>query len=234
MLLAQITVAQKNDSTKTSAKKPKHEVRIIMENFLEKQDVQGNYQIWYSSNFSNPGTYEYYNNRFKYGIGYNLNLNKFGVRSKIFYISYNETYFDASKQENNSNAQMMRVSIGLNYRKHLNNVILFFGIDVSYFNIDLQQIRYSENLASYPETKQFTNYKGIGIEPLVGFNYFLSTFFSVSSEIRFIRDSYEGNTLITYENSIPPVANAPDYEIDFSGNHLNIGPKGSISFNIHF
>lgn len=224
--------SQEAEEPKKEGSKPKHEIRIIMENFLEKNDVVSNYQIWYSSNFSNVGTYEYYNNRFKYGLGYNLNLNKIGIRSKVFYNSYNETYFDASKQENNSNAKMLRASVGINYRKQLGKTVLFFGVDLSYFKMDLEQIQYTSNPASYPDTRQFTSYNGLGVEPLVGFNYFFSDYFSFSSEIRVVRDDYKGNTLITYENSSGQ--NIPDYEIDFEGSHTNIGPKGSISLNVHF
>ncbi|MBL4594231.1 MAG: hypothetical protein JKX68_10505 [Flavobacteriales bacterium] len=223
---------EKTKDEKQETKKPKHEVRIIMENFMGRTDVYTNNQVWYSSNFSNPGTYEYYNNRFKYGLGYNLNFNKIGIRTKVFYNSYNETYFDRTKQENNSNAQMLRGSVGVNYRKNFEKVTLFFGVDVSYFKIDLEQIQYSTNLASYPDIHQFTNYNGIGIEPLIGLNYFFSKHFSFSSEIRFIRDVYKGNTLITYENYSG--FNTPDYEIDFEGNYSNLGPKGSISLNVHF
>jgi hypothetical protein len=224
---------EKMKEEKEEAKKPKHEVRIIMENFFGNKDATiDNYQVWNSSNFSNTGTYEFYNNKFKYGLGYNLNFNKFGIRTKVFYNSYNETYFDASKLENNSKAQSLRVSIGLNYQKHFEKLTLFVGIDVSYFKINLEQTQLSANPTSYPDISQFTNYTGTGIEPLMGFKYFLSKHFSIGSEIRFIRDNFKGNTLVTYNNISG--FNTPDYEIDFDGNSTSIGPKGSISLNVHF
>lgn len=215
-------------------KKPKHEVRIIMENFLGgKEQPLVNGQIWNSSNFSNTGTYEFYNSKFNYGMGYNLNFNKFGIRTKVFYNSYDETYFDSSKKENKSESQLLRGSIGLNYQKNIDEkLILFVGVDVSYFKIELEQVQFSQNLNSSPDVSQYTNYNGIGIEPLVGFKYFLSNHFSLGSEIRFVRDTYKGNTLITYDNSFG--FNTLDYEIDFDGVHSRLGPKGSISLNVHF
>ncbi|PCI93672.1 MAG: hypothetical protein COB15_15955 [Flavobacteriales bacterium] len=219
---------------KKESSKPKHEVRIIMENFLGgKEEPLPNGQIWSSSNFSNTGTYEFYDNKFNYGLGYNLNFDKIGVRTKVFYNSYDETYFDPSKNEINSKAKSLRSSIGLNYQNQIDvKLVLFIGIDASYFKIDLEQIQYARNHSSNLDITQYTNYSGIGIEPLVGFKYFLSSHFSIGSEIRFIRDSYKGNTLITYSNSsgFP----APDDEIDFEGNHTKLGPKGSISLNVHF
>lgn len=234
LLLAQITVAQQNDSTKTLAKKPKHEVRIIMENFLEKQDVEQFYQIWNSSNFSNTGTYEYYNNRLRYGLGYNFNLNKIGFRSRFFYSSYNDTFFDSRKTETASKGNMYRVSIGINYQKTLDKIILYAGIDFSSFKNDFDQVQ--RNLIEWGdgnEIKQNVEYSGYGIEPLVGFKYFFTNNFSVSSEIRFIADRFEGESLVTYFNSL---VGSPDdeYLSTFDGSYSNLGPKGSISFNIHF
>ena len=109
---------------------------------------------------------------------------------------------------------------------------MFFGVDISYFKINLEQTLLSTNPSSYPDTHQYTNYKGTGIEPLVGFRYFITEHFSFSSEIRFIRDAYKGNTLITYSNSFGGLP--PDYELDFEGSHSKLGPNGSISLNVHF
>ena len=225
--------ASKMEGEKKGAEKPKHEVRIIMENFFGSQnEVIKNGQLWNSPNFSNTGTYEFYDNKFNYGLGYNLNLKKFGIRARVFYNSYHETYFDASKLENNSMSDLLRTSVGINYQKKFQKIVLFIGIDVSYFKINLEQVQRSSDLTTRPDISQFTKYNGIGIEPLVGFKYFLSQHFSIGSEIRFIRDTYKGNTLITYENSYG--FNSPEYEINFDGNTTKIGPKGSVSLNVHF
>ena len=162
-----------------------------------------------------------------------INFNKLGIRTKVFYNSYDETYFDSDKNENRSKAELFRGSIGLNYQKYIDEkLVLFVGVDVSYFKIDLDQIQFSQDLNSSPDISQHTSYNGIGIEPLVGFKYCLSNHFSVGSEIRFVRDTYKGNTSITYNNS--SVFNIPDHEIDFDGAHSKLGPKGSISINVHF
>ncbi len=223
---------KKMEEEKKETKKLKHEVRIIMENFLERQDAVVNAQIWNSSNFSNTGTYEFYNNKFKYGLGYNLNFKKFGIRTKGFYSTYNEIFFDTWGQENFTKSELLRISLGLNYQKHLEKITLFVGIDVSYFKIDLEQFQPSLNSSVTPDISQLTNYTGTGVEPLVGFKYFLSKNFSLGSEIRFIRDSFQGNTLITYNNSFN--FGLTNNETKFDGSHTKLGPKGSISLNVHF
>ena len=60
----------------------------------------------------------------------------------------------------------------------------------------------------------------------------LVSMFSVGSEVRFIRNSFKGNTLTTTNDTAG--ANSPDYEVDFDDHDNRIGPNGTISFNFHF
>lgn len=226
-------IAQEEDAPKIKDKKPKNEVRLITENFLEKNEVLSNYQVWSSTNFSNTGTYEYYNNKFRYGLGYNYNLNKIGFRSRLFYADYVDTYFDYNKTKTESNGKTLRVSFGLNYQKHFKKITLYIGLDYSYFQIDLEQTMDNPELwGTNNIIYQSTNYKGNGIEPLIGFKYFFTNHFSVSSEIRFIADKFEGESSVTYYNYIN--SNNDNYDSTFDGSYSNLGPKGSISLNVHF
>lgn len=222
---------EKMQEEKEKTKKPKHEVRIIMENFLERQEAINNSQIWYSSNFSNTGSYEFYNSKFKYGLGYNFNFNKFGIRSKLFYNSYDDIAFDQQISEINSKAKHLRFSLGLNYQKHFEKITLFIGVDVGYFKIELEQTQLPNSQNPNAGINSFNEYKGTSIEPLIGFKYFLSKHFSLGTEIRFIRDTYKGSTLVTYNNSFN---NGTAYETKFDATNTSIGPKGSISLNVHF
>lgn len=227
--------SQNGEEPKKENNKPKHEIRIIMENFLERQDVAEFYQIWNSSNFSNTGTYEYYNNKLRYGLGYNFNLNKIGFRSRIFYSSYKDTFFDSRKTETTSNGLMYRVSIGMNYQKSFDKIVLYVGADFSSFKNVFDQIQKNPiEWGGGNEINQSVKYFGYGIEPLVGFKYFFTNHFSVSSEIRFIIDSFDGETLVTYFNSVGTIGSNDEYLSTFDGRYTNLGPKGSISLNIHF
>jgi hypothetical protein len=223
---------------KKESSKPKHEVRIISENIFGGNESYLYYNpLAYGSSYSAAGMYEYLNNKFKYGVGYNFNLKKIGIRTKAFYNSFNETYSVQNQSENTSNSNMLRVSLGLNYQKELNNVTLFFGADLTYFNVGIDQYQsYNEN-SLYLDSYSKISYGGFGIEPVVGFNYFLSEHFSFSSEIRIIIDSYKGESenSNTYNGGFTGAqVTTETNNADFEGINKKIGPNGSISLNVHF
>lgn len=226
MLLSVLSFAQEKE--KKEVEEPKHEVRIIIENFLGDNNIEDNYGIYNQSNFSSAGTYEFYTKKFNYGLGYNLNFKNFGIRTKFFYTNYNEDYYGPRDELTTADANLFRVAVGGNYQKHFDKLLLFSGVDFGYFEIDLTQKRIVD--FSTNNYTQAVEYKGYSFEPLVGFKYFLLDNFSISSEVRLIIDSYTGYSEITYRgNNLYQVD-----KNDFDGHSYQIGPSGSISLNVHF
>jgi hypothetical protein len=233
MLFSFFSLAQDEKTPKEDKKstQPKNEIRLIVENFFGNKIIDYAYYnstgIYYSYDAS---TNTYFNNRFRYGLGYNFNFNRIGFRTKLFYSNYNETSTDSRNALSKTTATIFRGSLGVNYQKHLNRIVLFIGSDFGYFKSSLKY-NFNTNTQTPSVSNQTNEYSGISIQPLVGFKYFFNENFSISSEIRFIIDKYSGVSDYTFDDSNGYLTNS---KFSFDGTSTQLGPLGSISLNVHF
>jgi|GEM_PF-3091206 len=233
VLYAFTSFSQETDSTKIAAKKPKHEVRIIMENLFQRPSIVQYYYYPVYPNDNYSSTYQKLNEQYIYGLGYNYNWNKIGLRTRISLSSYKDTYNTNEISNVDTEGSMMRISLGVNYQKHLDKIVFFTGVDFSIVGMDyfIKNTNIQLNGDIYENSEDYS-IGAIGIEPLCGFKFFLTQHFSFSSEIRLVLDSYEGDLeVISYDSNSN---NTTQYTSDIEGNLNYLGPRGTISFNVHF
>ncbi|PCJ28776.1 MAG: hypothetical protein COA97_00090 [Flavobacteriales bacterium] len=225
---------EKMKEEKKETKKPKHEVRIIMENFFGKNNEAAPYDLIYSYvAFDALDNYNIYKNKFSYGLGYNYNMNHFGIRARFYYSSSSDSYIDLYAYEVESNHNQYKIGLGLVYQKHFEKLTFFVGADYLSFRMNAETITiYSTNIYK-TESREVLEYKGYSIEPLLGIKCFVLNNFSISTELRLSFDKFTANResiYVDFNNGF----NNQNRSFDFEGHDNRIGPNGTISFNFHF
>jgi hypothetical protein len=236
MLFSLISFGQEEKmiEEKKEAKKPKHEVRIIMENFFGKNNEADPYdQIVNYIAFDALDNYNIYKSKFSYGLGYNFNLNHFGIRTRGYYSSSSDAYIDYYGFEVESNHIQYKVGFGLVYQKQFKKLTFFTGIDYLTFNMSAKTITKYLSSVYNQEGREVLEYKGFSIEPLFGIKCFLLKNFSISTELRLSFDKFNANResiFVDYNYA----QNNRDSSFDFDGHDNRVGPNGTVSFNFHF
>jgi hypothetical protein len=228
---------EKMKEEKKEAKNPKHEVRIIMENFFGKNNEADPYdQIVSYVVFDALDNYNIYKSKFSYGLGYNYNLNHFGLRTRAYYSSSSDSHLDYNRYLVETNHSQYKVGLGLVYQKHFEKLTFFAGADYLIFEMNANSlIKYSPNFPNVntSESNEILKYKGYAIEPLLGLKYFVLKNFSISTELRLSIDKFnvDRKSIYTHYNN----SNFDrDDSFNFDGHDNRIGPNGTISFNFHF
>jgi hypothetical protein len=165
----------------------------------------------------------------KMGLGYKYHFAGSALRSKLsfgFRDYKSDDLDDTSKTENS----LLTTGFHLGYELHknINNIQIFYGADLfanySKFNSKTTNVNNSQTYIY----DRIYSYSGFGISPLLGVKYFISSSFSLSTELKFTIESFRGEDI--YKNS----SYAEENKTEISGIDTKFGPFGQLSINIHF
>lgn len=165
----------------------------------------------------------------KIGLGYKYHFAGSALRSKLSFGSRDYTSNDIDDTSKTDNSLLTTgFHLGYELHKNINSIQIFYGADLfanySKFNSKNTNTHSSETYI-YDRTYSYT---GFGISPLLGVKYFISSSFSLSTELKFTIESYRGEDI--YKNS----SYAEENKTEISGIDTKFGPFGQFSINIHF
>lgn len=222
-LFASPVLAQDAENKEFNNKKT--EVNIAVANIFAKNN-------WLLPYYYLDGTdliYEYY---YEYipqpelQVGVKLHNAKGAFRLATNFQYFNNTYENTSGSTNKSKVNNLGFQLNLGYEWELtyNRVVIYYGADLS-TSIDTRKVS-QENYNSTNDSKY--NEFGLGINPLLGVNCFITPNLSVGTEVKFTAEYINGKS--TYSSSESSSTN----ENKNSGFRTYFGPLGFLSINIYF
>lgn len=215
------------ESTQDSFNIKKTEINIAVADIFAK-NVQPDY-YYINSSF---GIIPYRMNNYEYAPKTNLQLGaKFHTLKGAVRLSCGFSYSNySSKDKTNKDIEArftgsnVRFATGYEWHYTIIRVNIYYGADFSWaisnYNLNLDD--------SYQEIINISNVTFLGINPLVGVNYFITPHLSVGTELRFTAEIYTGN------EKVKNTFNNISYEHDINGLRTYLGPLGFLSVNIHF
>lgn len=137
------------------------------------------------------------------------------------YTSEDKAINDIKIKKSGSN---IRFATGYEWHYTIARVNIYYGADFSWAlsNYNFKLVDGSSEVVIK------SNVTYLGINPLVGVNYFITPHLSVGTELRFTAEIYTG------KEKVDNVLNNTNYEYDINGLRTYLGPLGFISVNIHF
>ena len=206
-----------------------HEISFSIDDIFSSKEIDHDpYEspYGYSNDLYNFFTYDLKITRL--GFGYKYHFAKSALRSKLTFRQNKNNIIKPGKEEK-SDYLLYELFLGYEFNKTLNKTQIFYGADLffNYYNINAEY----KNIAVGSESLESYKYKktGFGISPLIGVKYFISPMISISSEMKFIIERYNGDYIMDYDAYTPDT----NHKYVFDGNHFKIGPLGNISINIH-
>ena len=213
--------------------KSKHEFCIVIDDIFAKNSFTYYPIMYYSaSSLYIPYYIDYSSldlNTPKVGLGYKLHFGKSALRSKVSVgLRNNESDDKKSERKNEYSFFSSNISLGYEFHKNMNKTQIFYGFDLL-MNINNTASKHT-NYGNTQETTSESIYKstGFGVSPLIGAKYYLSSSVSISTELKYIIESYSG------ENVYKSSENTEDNKTETKGINTKFGPLGQISINIHF
>ena len=164
------------------------------------------------------------------GIGYKHYFTNAAVRFKLSNSSVASSYTTGSNDNHDSKYAFFRRSIsgGYEIHKRLNRSMVFFGADAV---IAFQGISTTEKISNYDGTYKDveSKYRGTsyGIRPFLGFKFYISQQFSVSSEYHFLFERYINRNISDVDREDQTTSESIGFKTSF-------GPLGQITFSFHF
>ncbi len=163
----------------------------------------------------------------KIGLGYKFHYTNSAIRSKISFglIDYLSDDIDAHRK-NKVSSTSISLFFGYEFHKNFKKVQFFYGSDVfinhrKSSNKETDYHIFPNFIDEYIDTS--TSY---GFSPLLGIKFLLSPMVSVSTELKFIIESYKSKVSYQYRDMEEEISN-------ISGLNTNYGPLGQLSINIH-
>lgn len=220
LLFSSFALFSQETTTDELPKVSKHELSIVVDDFLGKNQVM---YSDYSSYYYNPYGQQ---NLTNVGLGYRFHFQKSAIRARfsLGYNSYNYSYQGNGSSE--SSFLQSTFSIGYELHKNMGKAQFFYGLDLLNNISNSNSIsRDQSNVQQYLSSSKRTGY---GVAPLMGIKYHFSSMISVSTELRYLIESYKQNDLTENINAVS------DYMNTTSGVKTKFGPAGFLSINIHF
>lgn len=209
----------------------KTEVNIAVANIFAKNNYLPSYYYFDGDYYMYAYTDYYRQPELVVGLKFHGNKGAFRLGTNLKYsnVTYEEQNGSADKYTYRNFGTTL--SLGYEWHSTFNRVNIFYGFDVatSYSGYFMEQ----EYSSSYPyeqrveETK--TNEFTIGVNPLVGVNFFITPNLSVGTEMKFIAEYVSGKSKNSSNSS-----NSVDQESNSSGFRTRFGPLGFLSINLHF
>jgi hypothetical protein len=163
------------------------------------------------------------------GLGYKRHIGIGAIRVKASWATMAHRY----NVNENSDAELEYAlhqesfSAGWEFHSTMRRTQVFFGAD---FVLNMQATTitdyYYANNTSTERTDKSARI-GFGFQPFLGFKYFISPNFSVSSEYHFLAEFYNGETIRNADAD-------NEVTLDNHGYSAQFGPLGQITFSFHF
>lgn len=167
----------------------------------------------------------------KVGFGYKSHSKNAALRLKISFWSHSLTSKDNSSPEKNSESYFtFNALLGVEFQKRINKIQFFYGIDSFYNLYNIKSIeKYQRGDPPHSvTTKDIYKINGWGGSPFLGIKYFITPVFSLSTELKFHAEFFNGEDVYKYSE------NSEEDRKKIHGTDLRVGPLGQISFNYHF
>ena len=224
---AMLTVCYSQESAKDSFNINKTEINIAVADIFAKTRQLDYYYVNSSFGFIpyKMESYEYIP-KTSIQLGVKFHTLKGAIRLSCGFNYSNYSSVDKTNKDNELtfNGSNARFATGYEWHYTIQRVNIYYGADFSWtlsnYNFKLEDG--SETVTSK------SNITHLGINPLVGVNYFITSHLSVGTELRFTAEIYTGKEKV--DNPL----NNMCYENDINGIRTYLGPLGFISVNIHF
>lgn len=216
----------------------KNEINIQVDNIFAKQDMLNTiYLLDYESDYIYYSYYAFspFIQQPSIGFGYKRHLKNSAIRVKISMSTYARTHEnDVDDANDDAKFAFHQETFSAGYELHSNigRTQVFYGMDVRVsfnFSSTYQKIStydgYSETLKDASSKITGLSY---GVMPFLGFKYFISPKFSVSTEYHAILEAYTTKTKTEIEGE--EVLKATPQK----GFQTKFGPLGQITFSFHF
>lgn len=182
---------------------------------------------------------DYYVPQFSYGptlgLGYKHHFEKGAIRIKVNIATRaqkyqaqdeNDDYQDDSKYASHKE----RFSAGYEWHSNFGRTQIFYGIDatLSLEAIGTESYRYANYEGSDYTVENTQASFSYGAKPFLGFKYFISPMFSVSSEYHILLEGFATENV--QKNSM----NTTEQKSRQTGFETKIGPLGQVTFSFHF
>lgn len=168
-------------------------------------------------------------------VGYKRHFEKGAFRGKLGFGTYGRVY--QNEEENGSDykddlkyaSHQENIAIGYEWHSNFGRTQIFFGID-GYFAMNIAKTTEYDiegnNTNYYIETKQQT--VSFGAKPFIGFKFYISPKFSVSSEYHLLVQNYTTKNTEYYSKT------SEESSYRNAGVQAKFGPMGQLTFSFHF
>ncbi|NPD47151.1 MULTISPECIES: hypothetical protein [unclassified Lentimicrobium] len=182
---------------------------------------------------------EYYFPQISYGptlgLGYKHHFTKGAIRIKVNIATRAQKYqiqdgSDDYKDDSKFASHKERISAGYEWHSNLGRTQIFYGLDatISIEAIATESYRYANYEGSDYTVENTQGTFTYGVKPFLGFKYFISPMFSVSTEYHILLEGYA--TKNVNKNSL----NDTEQKTRQGGFETKIGPIGQLTFSFHF
>lgn len=160
---------------------------------------------------------------------------KFHTEKGAFRLGTNFNYYSITTEDKSggidkyiSKVFSSKINLGYEWHHTFSRLVIYYGMDISssYANNNMKYEYSNSNGSTVSQTK--VNEMTIGVNPLIGTNFFITPNLSIGTEVKFTSEYVSGKS--TEETSDSPTS----YETKSSGMRTYFGPLGFISINLHF
>ncbi len=205
-----------------------NEINVQIDDIFAKNDVFS--YLYYGDSYDYIGFSALSMKTPAVGIGYKHYFTNAAMRFKLSNSSVANSYSTGSSDNLDSKYAFFKRSIsgGYEIHKRLNRSMVFFGADVV---IAFQGISSTEKISNYDGSYEDLESKfrgtSYGIRPFLGFKFYISPQFSVSSEYHFLFERYINRNISDVEREDQTTSENIGFKTSF-------GPLGQITFSFHF
>lgn len=201
----------------------KNEISFMFENFFSKKDIY----VWdeFRIMYEVPNTNLHLNsNTPEIALGYKYNFKNFGIRFRSYFHSDDNTVFLVGIRKNYSEYEI-KLALGIEMKTNFKRSQVFYGVEFPFNNFE-SYYEYGEYLIDLHYMHQYVHVMRYGVNPFIGYKFYISKIFSISTEMRILISKYDSK-INTYEGF-------QYYSENNKGSQVFFGPLGQISFNFHF
>lgn len=167
------------------------------------------------------------------GFKYHLGSGALRIGTNLSYNSGSLENDDLRENKNSYNYLGAKLNLGYEWHSIFGRVNVFYGVDGSFGYIN-NETKSEYEYSSYP-SEIYSSYKEmiVGINPLVGVNFFITPALSIGTELKFTAEYTSGKLTTERDYGDPQPAYDELQEQKRNGFRTYFGPLGFISLNIH-
>lgn len=205
----------------------KNELNLQVDNIFSGTNF---YSMLYVYDYDDLITINSITNTKTIGIGYKYHNQKGAFRMKLSFGTFAQAFSHEEDDENIDKYAYHQemLSAGYEFHSNLGRTQIFFGVDGT-FGIQMSKVTsyYDYTLKESNEMISKSASISYGIRPFLGFKYFISPKFSVSSEYHIHMERTTGKN--TYS-----IDQGNERETVYSSLSTKFGPMGQLTFSFHF